>query len=92
MRFIVTPDAVIPWIVKKGVETAKESTTDIFLNFIHDSGIWLALQGLPIIAEMTLIWGMACFLIGCTGSSRWIERGVKSVLFSVMVGVARYAI
>jgi hypothetical protein len=91
MRFIVTPDAVIPWVIEKGVEAAKDTVTDVILHMIHDSSIWLAVNGLPIFAELALIWGMACFLIGCTGSGKWIERGVKSVLLSVMIGVARYA-
>jgi hypothetical protein len=99
MRFILTAGtwnptdgAIIPNLIEKGTEALQESVTNIILHFIHEGAIWLAQNGLPLVAEMALIYGMACLLIGCTGSGKWIERGVKSVLVSIMIGVVRYAI
>jgi hypothetical protein len=42
-------------------------------------------------AEGTLVWGMICILIAISGTGRWMERGVKSLLLSVLLGVAKLA-
>lgn len=88
--------AIIPEIIKQGADAATETVLNgvsaVLLNWIHAGGQWLVVNGIPLSIEVSLIWGMACLLIGCTGSGKWVERGVKAMLISIMLGVARYAI
>jgi hypothetical protein len=99
MRFVFsagawspTDGAIIPELLGKAAESAQDAATNAILSSLHDWGVWFGINGLPIITEMAIIWGMACFLIGCTGSGKWVERGAKSMLIALMFGVAKYAI
>lgn len=99
MRFIFdgkvwapTDGAIVPSIIDKGADAVKEAATNVILGYIHDLGIWLSTYGLSIAAELALIWGLVCVMMAITGTGKWLERGAKSLLISIMLGVVRYAI
>lgn len=72
------------------VPTAMEQMFDHWMNHILITGAhWFVQSGIPICIEGLLIWGMICLLIAITGSGKWLERGVKSILFSVLLGAVR---
>lgn len=73
-------------------EVGKDAFNAWLLEKIHDIGSWLATSGLPMAAEFVMIWGLICLVGGITGSSKWMERGVKSVLISIFLGLVKYAI
>lgn len=94
MRFVWSPTdgALIPHLLEKGQEAAQETAADLTLHFIHSAGVWLAQFGVPLAAEAALLWGCMCLLVSITGSGKWMERGVKSLLASLMLGMVKYAV
>jgi hypothetical protein len=52
---------------------------------------WLLEKGIPVAAEFLLVWGLGCMLIACTGSGKWLERGAKSIIIAVLLGVVNIA-
>jgi hypothetical protein len=84
MKFVMTTNG---WLVDK----VNESVNEIALQTIKGTLSWIAENGIPLMAEGTLVWGMICILIAISGTGRWMERGVKSLLLSVLLGVAKLA-
>jgi hypothetical protein len=80
--------AIVPFIVEKGAEVAKETAVD----YVHVVAQWLVTNGVPIATEILLLWGLACFLIACSGSGKWLERGAKSIIFSTILAVIGHAV
>lgn len=80
--------AIIPFIVEKGTEVAKSTAAD----YVQIGAQWLVANGIPIVSEILLVWGLACFLIACSGSGKWLERGAKSVIFSAILAVVGHAV
>lgn len=94
MRFILDPTkgALIPYIIEKGQEAAQDVAANIVLHYIHTVGVWLSQFGVPLAAEGALIWGCVCLLISITGSGKWLERGVKSLIACLLLGMVKYAV
>lgn len=94
MRFIWSPTdgALIPHILDKGQEVVEQTAGDMILHVVSNVAIWLTHYGVPLAAEAALLWGCICLVAAIAGSGKWMERGVKSLLASVMLGVVQYAI
>jgi hypothetical protein len=99
MRFIRTVDgmeptdgAIIPHLLGEAGDSAKQAISDTITYYVHLTLDWLATDGITLLSELTLLWGMACFLVAITGTHGWMARGAKAVTVSVMLGVVRYAI
>jgi hypothetical protein len=84
MKFVASDNG---WIADK----VSESVNEIAVSTIQATFGWIAENGIPLIAEGALVWGMVCILIAISGTGRWMERGVKSLLLSVLLGVAKVA-
>jgi hypothetical protein len=80
-----TDGAIIPYI-------AKQTLTEIFLSYLHDFGNWLITDGVIIGAHFAGIWGMICLLVAISGQGKWMERGVKSYILSLMLGLVQHAV
>lgn len=95
MRFIMTATGLEPTdgaIIPGLVEQAHSITGDVVLRIINSAAVWFVYNGIPIIAEGLLIWAMICLLIGITGHGKWIEKGARFFLFSILLGVVQYAV
>lgn len=91
-QFGPTDGAIVPELLNAGKEKAAEAFNAWLLEKLHTCGDWLATSGLPMIAEFVMLWGLICLVMGITGSGKWMERGVKSVLISIFLGLVRYAV
>lgn len=67
---------ILPWIGNQ-----------VFLSYLHDILQWISTDGVMLAAHFAGIWGMICLFISITGSAKWMERGVKSSLLSLMLGL-----
>ena len=76
------------WIADK----VSDSVNEIAVETIKSTFAWLADNGIPLVAEAALVWGMICIVIAISGTGRWMERGVKALLLSLLLGVAKLAI
>lgn len=87
MKFLLTSEGMrqIPEFIEK-------TGNNLILNWIHLAGMWLAHSGLPLVAEGLLCWALFCFLMAITGRGKWMERGVKTLIGFVMLGVAAHAV
>lgn len=99
MRFILTATgleptdgAIAPFIGEKIGDAASDVAGTIFLNIVHGFGAFLVDKGLPILAEGCFVFSLFCFLMAIAGTGKWMERGVKSILASVMIGVLGVAV
>lgn len=91
MRFVFNGSE---WIdPSEGIIThlIKEEVKEVMLQKVSEWCSWFVTTGTPILAEVCLVWGMACLMVSITGSGKWLERGCKSVLLSLMLGMVRYA-
>jgi hypothetical protein len=92
MRFVLTSQGMEPQesaIIPRYIErVASDKIAQITDAVTH----WLVTDGITLVAEFALVWGMICFLVAVTGSGQWIERGAKAVLLSVALGVVRYVV
>ena len=84
MKLVLTTNG---WVVDK----VNESVNNIAIETIKSTFAWIAENGIPLIAEGALVWGMICILIAISGTGHWMERGVKALLLSVLLGVAKLA-
>jgi hypothetical protein len=85
MKYVLTANG---WIADK----VSESVNEVAVETIKASFAWLAENAIPLVAEAALVWGMICILIAISGTGRWMERGVKALLLSLLLGVAKLAI
>lgn len=85
-------DPLTDYVVKEGSKYAFDAAAKVFMQFIHDLGVWLGTHGLMIGSEFFLIWGMICIMMAITGTGKWLERGAKSLVISVLIGAVRYAV
>lgn len=80
-----TDGAIVPHLI--------ESSTTAVVNLVIQGLLnWIATSGLKLAYELLLVWGLACLLLACSGSSKWLERGAKSLVLSLVVGVGIRAI
>lgn len=88
-----TDGAIVPEILKRGSEVAGDAVQESIGHFvttaIQHGALWLKSNGIPIATEGLLIWGLVCYLVACSGSGKWLERGTRALLMSVLLGVAR---
>ncbi|WP_438449475.1 hypothetical protein [Gorillibacterium sp. sgz5001074] len=101
MRFLLTPDglrpstdgAIVPELLKRGSEAAGDVVQDtigqLVITWIQHGTAWLKINGIPIAAEAALLWGLICFLVACSGSGKWLEKGTRAVLMSILLAAAR---
>lgn len=52
---------------------------------------WFVNNGFPVCAELALVWAMVCFLVAITGHGKWLERGAKWMIGSVLFAVAGWS-
>lgn len=91
-RWNPTDGALVPHLIHEGKERVKDMISEIILSWIHDIGVWLGHNGIPLASELLLLWGMACYLMAITGTGKWLEKGTKAIIISVMLGLVRYAV
>lgn len=88
-----TDGAIVPHVIEEGTkavgEAVNKSISDQIAQLVAAGAHWLATDGLTLATEVSLVFGMGCFLIAITGSGKWLERGTKYVLLSVCLGVVR---
>lgn len=88
-----TDGAIIPEIAKRGAEQVTDQVlsgvTDGIIHWMHDGGIWFMTQGIPILAELTLLATLVCYLVATSGKGKWIERGAKMMILSMMLNLSR---
>lgn len=98
MRFVyegakwVEPNGHAGVVTELAKHAFNEWLNQWLLEKISNIGSWLVTSGMPLLSELFLVWGMACLCISISGSGKWLERGVKSVLISIGLGLVKYAV
>lgn len=91
-----TDGAIIPHLADKATDAVADTVADSILatmgNVLQQVAQWLLHNGIPLAAEGTMIWGLICFLVACSGSGKWLERGTRAVLMSILLGVSRLVV
>ena len=87
-RWDPTDGAIIPFIIDKTKDAAADAVMSTISHVLQSIGQWLLHNGIPLAAEGLLLWGLICYLIACSGAGKWLERGTRAVLFSVLLGVS----
>jgi hypothetical protein len=99
MRFVLTAvgmaprdGAIVPFIEDAVKEKAKEAAKETAVEWLQAAADWTVTTGIPIAAELILVWGLICFLFAITGKGDWMEKGLKAILVWVMLGFVKFAV
>lgn len=90
--FLTVPPEHAGIVSEMAGDVAQDVLSEMVINTIVAMGQWLATKGLFLLAEGLFLYALFCFLCAISGTGKWIERGVKASLASVLVGVATYAV